>query len=258
MNINQLLLKKQRGQKISVLTAWDYLFAQILDQAGVDIILIGDSLAMVSLGHQTTLPLTEAAMLHHAQAVSRGVDHAFLVCDLPFLSYEGNPEQAWKVAGQLLKESKVQSVKVEGAYPAMLDTVEFLTRRGIPVMGHVGLTPQSVHHLGYRKQGKTDEAAERIYQEAIALQSAGAFSMVLEHIPSDLARRITDAVDIPTIGIGAGKHCDGQVLVTADFLGLTEKRPPFAPAYVDLRTQIKGAVESYCQDLSKGQFPIED
>lgn len=257
MNINQLLQKKQRSQKISVLTAWDYLFGQILDQAGVDIILIGDSLAMVSLGHQTTLPLTAEAMLHHAQAVSRGVENAFLVCDLPFLSYEGNPEQAWKVAGQLLKESKVQSVKVEGAYPAMLETVTFLTQRGIPVMGHVGLTPQAVHQLGYRKQGKTDETAERIFQQAIALESAGAFSIVLEHIPSDLAQRITDAVSIPTIGIGAGQHCDGQVLVTADFLGLTEQRPPFAPAYTDLRAQIKGAVENYCQDVTSGQFPKE-
>ena len=255
MNINQLLQKKQKGQKISVLTAWDFLLAQILDQAGVDILLIGDSLAMVALGYETTLPLSAEAMLHHAQAVSRGVSNAFLVCDLPFLSYEGNPQQAFETAGRLLKESRVQSVKLEGGHPDMLETVSFLTRRGIPVMGHVGLTPQSVHQLGYRKQGKTEEAADRIFQEAIALQEAGAFSIVLEHIPSDLAGRITEALSIPTIGIGAGKKCDGQVLVTADFLGLTEKAPPFAPAYVDLRSQIKSAVTAYCDDVSAERFP---
>lgn len=255
MNINQIQLKKRRGQKISVLTAWDFLLAQILDQAGVDIILVGDSLAMVALGYSTTLPLTEDAMLHHAQAVSRGVENACLVCDLTFLSYEGSPELAWKVAGRLLKESKVQAVKVEGGYPAMLEIVKFLTQRGIPVMGHVGLTPQAVHQLGYRKQGKTNDAAEQIYQQAIALESAGAFSIVLEHIPVDLAQRITTAVSVPTIGIGAGQFCDGQVLVTADFLGLTEKRPPFAPAYVNLRGQIQNAVERYCKDVTSGKFP---
>ncbi len=173
------------------LTAWDYAIAQLLDAAGVDIILVGDSLAMVSLGYPTTLPVSLEEMLHHTKAVRRGVQRALVVCDLPFLSYQESPQQAMHSAGRALKETGAQAVKLEGGYPAIAQTVAQLTAAGIPVMGHVGLTPQSVHQLGYRKQGKTVDAGERILQEAIALSDAGAFAIVLEHIPDNLALQIT-------------------------------------------------------------------
>ncbi len=251
----QLSKWKQEKRPIVTLTAWDYPLAQLLDKAGVDVILIGDSLAMVALGHLTTLPITLDAMLHHAAAVRRGVQRALLVCDLPFLSYQESSRQAIRSAGRVLKETGVEAVKVEGGHPEMAETVARLTAIGIPVMGHVGLTPQSVHRLGYRKQGKTDEEAERIIEEAIALSQAGAFAIVLEHIPHDLAATITAQLAIPTIGIGAGANCDGQVLVTADLLGLSEKQPPFAKSYVNLRQIITDAVEAFAIDIKEGQFP---
>ncbi len=253
--IRTLHQKKLKGQKIAVLTAWDYLLAQVLDQSGVDVILVGDSLAMVALGYSTTLPLEVEEMIYHAKAVSRAVKSAFLVCDLPFLSYQGCSQEALKVAGRFLKETQAQAVKLEGGYPDMIQTIHFLVQRGIPVMGHVGLTPQSVHQLGYRQQGTDAENAQRIFDEALALQDAGAFSIVLEHIPEALARSISEAIAIPTIGIGAGPHCDGQVLVTADFLGLTEKQPPFAKPYGNLRQVIAEATRAYCHDVRAQTFP---
>ncbi len=250
VTVHRLQKWKQEGRPIVVLTAWDYLIGRVLDQAGVDVLLVGDSLAMVALGYDTTVPLTEAEMLHHARAVGRAAQKALVVCDLPFLSYQASPQQALRSAGRLLKEANVQAVKLEGGYPDMVETVRFLTQRGIPVMGHVGLTPQSVHQLGgYRQQGKTTPEAERIRQEAIALESAGAFAVVLEHIPAALAQTITTQLTIPTIGIGAGPHCDGQVLVTADLLGLSEWQPPFAPVYDNLRDRITQAVEAFAQDV---------
>jgi 3-methyl-2-oxobutanoate hydroxymethyltransferase len=252
---HQLTQWKQQGRSIVALTAWDFAIAQILDQAGVDIILVGDSLAMVALGHSTTLPVTLDEMLHHAKAVRRGVQRALLVCDLPFLSYQESPQQAIHSAGRALKETGVQAVKLEGGHPAAVETTAQLVQAGIPVMGHVGLTPQSVHHLGYRQQGKSPEAGERILQEAIALEQAGAFSIVLEHIPSDLACQITQKLSIPTIGIGAGPHCDGQVLVTADILGLSNRQPPFAKVYANLREEIIHAVQEYGQEVREGKFP---
>ncbi len=252
---NQLIQWKQQGRSIVALTAWDYAIAQVLDQAGADLILVGDSLAMVALGHNTTLPITLDEMLHHAKAVRRGVERALLVCDLPFMSYQESPQQAMHSAGRVLKETGVQAVKLEGGHPAMAETVSHLVHAGIPVMGHVGLTPQSVHHLGYRQQGKSPEAGERILQEAIALEQAGAFAIVLEHIPSDLAGHITQKLTIPTIGIGAGPACDGQVLVTADLLGLSSRQPPFAKVYVNLREAITQAVQSYGTDVRDGRFP---
>lgn len=252
---HQLLLWKQQGRSIVTLTAWDFAIGQILDQAGADVILVGDSLAMVALGHPTTLPITLDEMLHHAKAVRRGVERALLVCDLPFLSYQESVKQAMHSAGLVLKETGVQAVKLEGGHPAAVETVARLVQAGIPVMGHVGLTPQSVHHLGYRQQGKSPEAGERILQEAIALEQAGAFSIVLEHIPSDLACQITQKLAIPTIGIGAGPHCDGQVLVTADLLGLSNRRPPFAKAYTNLREVISKAVQEYGEEVREGRFP---
>ncbi|MFB2922252.1 MULTISPECIES: 3-methyl-2-oxobutanoate hydroxymethyltransferase [Aerosakkonema] len=251
----QLIQWKRQGRLIVTLTAWDYAIAQLLDAAGVDVILVGDSLAMVALGYETTLPLTLDETIHHAKAVRRGVHKALVVCDLPFLSYQESPQQAMHSAGRILKESGAQAVKLEGGYPTIAQTVSFLVQAGIPVLGHVGLTPQSVHKLGYRQQGKTPEAGERILQEAIALEEAGAFAVVLEHIPAELALQITQKLTIPTIGIGAGPHCDGQVLVTADLLGLSQKQPPFAKSYVNLRETITQAVQNFGTEVKEGKFP---
>lgn len=251
----QLIQWKQQGRPIVALTAWDYAIALVLDAAGVDVILVGDSLAMVALGYETTLPVTLDEMIHHAKAVRRAVKQALVICDLPFLSYQESPQQAMHSAGRVLKESGAQAVKLEGGYPVMAQTVSHLVQAGIPVLGHVGLTPQSVHKLGYRQQGKSPEAGERILQEAIALEEAGAFAVVLEHIPSELALQITQKLTIPTIGIGAGLHCDGQVLVTADMLGLSEKQPPFAKSYVNLREAIAQAVQHYGSEVRNRQFP---
>ncbi len=255
ITLQHLIKAKQQGRPLTVLTAWDYAIGQLLDIAGVDIILVGDSLAMVALGHDTTLPLTLEQMLHHGAAVKRGVKRAFVVCDLPFLSYQESISQAIHTAGRILKETGVQGVKLEGGHPTALETVAQLTAIGIPVMGHVGLTPQSVHRLGYRQQGQTETDAERISSEAIALSEAGAFAVVLEHIPSDLAKAITSQLPIPTIGIGAGSHCDGQVLVTADLLGLSEKQPPFAKSYLNLRELITEAVKEFSREVRDQKFP---
>jgi 3-methyl-2-oxobutanoate hydroxymethyltransferase len=251
----QLLKWKQQKRSIVTLTAWDFSIAQILDEAGVDIILVGDSLAMVALGHSTTLPVTLDEMLHHTAAVRRGVKRALVVCDLPFLSYQESTAQAIHSAGRALKEAGAQAVKVEGGYPAIAKTIARLTAIGIPVMGHVGLTPQSVHRLGYKQQGSTVDEAERILAEAIALAEADVFAVILEHIPSDLAAHITAQLPIPTIGIGAGTSCDGQVLVTADLLGLSKKQPPFAKSYTDLRQAITQAVEDFTVEVRQHQFP---
>ncbi|HYW22335.1 MAG TPA: 3-methyl-2-oxobutanoate hydroxymethyltransferase [Nodularia sp. (in: cyanobacteria)] len=250
----QLIEWKQQGRSIVALTAWDYAIAQILDAAGVDLILVGDSMAAV-LGYETTLPITLEEMLHHAKAVRRGVKQALVVVDLPFLTYQESISQAMHSAGLVLKETGAQAVKLEGGYPAMVETIARLVQAGIPVMGHVGLTPQSVHQLGLRQQGKTQEAGERIFKEAIALEQAGVFSIVLEHIPADLAMQITQKLNIPTIGIGAGVDCDGQVLVTSDVLGLTEKQPPFAKVYTNLRETITKAVQNYAFEVRDGQSP---
>jgi 3-methyl-2-oxobutanoate hydroxymethyltransferase len=247
--VRQLSQFKAQARSIVALTAWDYAIAQILDAAGVDLILVGDSLAMVALGYENTLPLTLDQIIHHAQAVKRGVKNALVVVDLPFLSYQASIEMAIASSGRILKETGAQAVKLEGGYPAMVETVSRLVEIGIPVMGHVGLTPQSVHQLGYRQQGQTELDRERILTTAVNLERAGAFAIVLEHIPSDLAKQITQTISIPTIGIGAGVDCDGQVLVTADLLGLTARQPPFAKAYVDLRSIITTAVQEYSHEV---------
>ncbi|TVQ48168.1 MAG: 3-methyl-2-oxobutanoate hydroxymethyltransferase [Gloeocapsa sp. DLM2.Bin57] len=250
----QLIKWKQQKRPIVALTAWDYAIAQLLDEAGVDVVLVGDSLAMVALGYANTLPLTLEEMIHHASAVSRGVKNALVVCDLPFLSYQESITQAVHSAGRLLKEAGVAAVKLEGGYPAIASTVTHLTTIGIPVMGHVGLTPQSVHQLGYLQQGKTPQEQDKILQEAINLAEAGAFALVLEHIPATLAAKITESVSIPTIGIGAGNYCDGQVLVTADLLGLSEKIPPFAQPVVNLRQVVTEGVQYFINQVEKDHF----
>lgn len=256
ITIKQIIQYKQQGKPVVALTASDYAIARLLDQAEVDIILVGDSLAMVTLGYDTTLPVTLDEMLHHAKAVRRGVKNALIVFDLPFLSYQASPEQAVVSAGRALKEAGAQAVKVEGGHPAMVETIAHLVHIGIPVMGHVGLTPQSIHQFGgFRKQGRSPEAGEQILQEAIAIEAAGAFSIVLEHIPSDLALRISQKLSIPTIGIGAGPHCDGQVLVTADVLGLSAWQPPFAKSYTNLRDIIHDAVQTYAAEVRDHRFP---
>ncbi len=252
----QLSQWKQQSRRITVLTAYEYAIAQLIDQAGIDIVLVGDSLAMVGLGYDTTLPLTLDEIIHHAKAVRRGVKQALLVVDLPFLTYQESPQQAIHSAGRILKETGAQGVKLEGGYPAMAETVSQLVQVGIPVMGHVGLTPQSVHQFGgYRKQGKTSDQAARIIAEAIALEQAGAFSIVLEHIPSELPQNITQKLGIPTIGIGAGGGCDGQVLVTSDILGLSAWQPPFAKTYTNLQQTITQAVQEFCIEVREGKFP---
>jgi 3-methyl-2-oxobutanoate hydroxymethyltransferase len=252
---HQLIQWKQQERPIVALTGFDYAIAQLADRAGIDIILVGDSLAMPVLGYETTLPLTLDEILHHAKAVRRGVKQALMVVDLPFLTYQESLQQAMHSAGRVLKETGAQAVKLEGGYPVMAATVSHLTSAGIPVMGHVGLTPQSVHLIGYTKQGKTAEKADRIVAESIALEAAGAFAIVLEHIPADLAAQITEKLTIPTIGIGAGPYCDGQVLVTSDLLGLSEKHPPFAKSYANLRETITQAIKDYSLEVRERKFP---
>lgn len=250
----QLIQSKQQGRPIVALTAWDYVTARLLDAAGVDLILVGDTLAIV-LGYETTLPVTLEEMLHHAKAVRLGVKRALMVVDLPFLTYQESPQQAMHSAGRVLKETGAQAVKLEGGYPAIVQTVAQLVQAGIPVLGHIGLTPQSLHQIGLKQQGKTREAEERLLEEAIALEQAGAFSIVLEHIPAELALQITQKLTIPTIGIGAGPYCDGQVLVTSDILGLSERQPPFAKVYVNLSEKITQAVQSYAAEVREHKFP---
>lgn len=251
----QLMQWKQQGRAIVALTAWDYAIASVLDAAGIDLILIGDSLAMVALGYNTTLPVSLDEMIHHAKAVRRGVQRSLLVCDLPFMSYQESVQQAIHSAGRILKETGVQAVKLEGGNPTTVETVSRLVEIGIPVMGHVGLTPQSVHRLGYRQQGTSQASGEAILAAAIALEQAGAFAIVLEHIPAELAQHITQKLTIPTVGIGAGNHCDGQVLVTADLLGLSQRQPPFAKVYTDLRAVISTAVQNYANEVKERTFP---
>lgn len=254
VTIQQLIQWKKQGRAIVALTAWDYAIAHLLDSAGVDIVLVGDSLSVI-LGYETTLPLTLEEMLHHAKAVRRGVKQALVVVDLPFLTYQESPQQALRSAGRVLKETGAQAVKLEGGYPVMVDTIAYLVQAGIPVMGHVGLTPQSIRQLGLRQQGKTPEAGEKILAEAIALEQAGAFSIVLEHIPHELAAQISRKLTIPTIGIGAGSDCDGQVLVTADVLGLSERQPPFAKSYTNLSQAIAQAVQNFATEVRDRKFP---
>ena len=255
ITIHQLAQFKQSKTSIIALTAWDYSLAQILDAAGVDIILVGDSLAMVGLGYSSTLPVTLDEMINHTKAVCRGVKQALVICDLPFMSYQASVAQAMDAAGRVLKETDAAAIKIEGGNPRAVETVAELTAIGIPVMAHVGLTPQSFRILGYKQQGKTANEANLILDQAIALAQAGAFAIVLEHIPSDLAATITTKIPIPTIGIGAGNQCDGQVLVTADFLGLSTRKPPFAKSYVNLREVIAQAVNDFKEEVQEHKFP---
>jgi 3-methyl-2-oxobutanoate hydroxymethyltransferase len=251
ITIAQLQKWKQQHKNIVALTATDYAIAKLLDRAGVDLILVGDSLAMVALGHKNTLPVTLDQMIHHAQAVGRGVNNALLIVDLPFLSYQVSTEQAILSAGRIFKETNAQGIKLEGGYPDIVQTIHKLVQAGMPVMGHLGLTPQSVHHSGYRIQGNTPDTAAKLIQQAQDLVTAGIFALILENIPSELAAQVTQMLPIPTIGIGAGKDCNGQILVTHDILGLSDWQPPFATKYTDLQNVIIQAVQTYCQDVRR-------
>lgn len=250
---------KHQGQKIISLTAYDYLFAQIFDQAGVDMLLVGDSMATVVQGLDTTVPVTMDQMVYHAEMVSRAAKRAFVVADMPFLSFQGSTQEALHNAGRLMKESRVEAVKLEGGQP-VLETVRHLTEAGIPVMGHLGLTPQSIHQFGtYKVRGRKKEDAEQITQDALSLEQAGVFAFVLEKIPARLASEISAKVKVPTIGIGAGKGCDGQILVSHDMLGLFSRfKPRFVRRYLELSEQIGTTVEQFCRDVRSGEFPSDE
>ncbi len=239
-----------------MLTAYDFTMARLLDRAGVDVLLVGDSLGMVMLGHENTLPVTVDMVAHHSAAVSRGAARALVVGDMPFLSCHTGVSDAIRAAGRLVQEGGVQAVKIEGGHAA-LKAVQGIAEAGIPVMGHLGLTPQSVHQIGgFRKQGRSPGEAAKLLASARDLQSAGAFAVVLESIPEDVARRITSALDIPTIGIGAGPHCDGQVLVVHDVLGLYDEFvPSFVKRYADLGREVTSAAEQYVREVRDGAFP---
>jgi len=245
-------------KKITCLTAYDYPTARLMDEAGVDVVLVGDSVAMVVLGYESTLPLTMEESLHHTKAVRRGVQRALVVADMPFGTYQGDVNGALKNAVRFVKEAGAEAVKVEGG-ERRLEVIARLTEAEIPVMGHVGLTPQSVHAMGgYRVQGKTERAAEQLQRDARAVEAAGAFAIVLEGIPRELAAEITKSVRIPTIGIGAGPDCDGQILVLHDLLGLTFQEPPkFARRYANVGEVISQAVREYCEDVQGGAFPSD-
>ena len=258
VSIDDLKAMKQRGEKIAMLTAYDYPTARLLDEAGVPIILVGDSLGMVVLGYSSTLPVTMADMLHHVAAVVRGTQRTHVVADMPFMSYQASPEDALRNAGRFLQEAGAQSVKLEGGV-TVAETVRRLVEAGIPVMGHIGLTPQSVNQFGgYKIQGKTPAAAVKLLNDARALEQAGAYAIVLETIPAPLGKLVSERLSIPTIGIGAGPYCDGQVQVLHDMLGLhPDFVPKHAKQYAHLAEEIGRAVREYLAEVQENRFPTE-
>jgi 3-methyl-2-oxobutanoate hydroxymethyltransferase len=255
---NTIQEMKQKGEKIAMLTSYDFSMATIVDEGGIDVILVGDSASNVMAGHETTLPITLDQMIYHAQSVVRAVKRALVVVDLPFGSYQGNSKEALNSAIRIMKESGAHAVKLEGGLE-IRESIERIITAGIPVMGHLGLTPQSIYKFGtYTVRAKEEAEAEKLKQDIMVLQDAGCFSVVLEKIPAKLAKEVTDSVKIPTIGIGAGPHCDGQVLVINDMIGLTKGfKPRFLRQYLNLFDQINGAVQSYVKDVKKGNFPDE-
>lgn len=253
IRVPDLRSMKERGEKIAALTAYDVAMARLLDRAGIDMILVGDSLGMVVLGFENTLPVTLDMMIHHTKAVSRGAKRALIVADMPFLTFQLSIEEAMRNAGRLIQEGGAAAVKIEGGRQ-IVDTAKRLVDIGVPVMGHLGLTPQSVHQLGgFRPQGRDSEAAEKLVKDAELLESAGAFAIVLESIPADLSGRVTASLKIPTIGIGAGTQCDGQVLVINDVLGLSDGPiPPFAKQYAQVAETILSTARAYIEDVRAG------
>jgi 3-methyl-2-oxobutanoate hydroxymethyltransferase len=251
--------RKTQGPSIAVVTAYDFTMARLVDEAGVDVVLVGDSLGMVVQGLANTLPVTLDEICYHGRAVSRGLYRAHLVGDMPFMSFQVSPEQAVANAGKMMKEGAFESVKLEGGVE-IAEHVARMVSLGIPVMGHVGLAPQRVHALGgFRVQGKTDEAADRIVADAIAIEQAGAYSIVLEAMPAEVASRVTRAVSIPTIGIGAGRGCDGQVLVSTDLLGMSRGRAPkFVKHFAELGEAVVNATRAYVDEVRAGTFPAKE
>lgn len=247
---------KEKAEKISMLTAYDYTMASILDRAGLDIILVGDSASNVMAGHDTTIPMTMDQMIYHTSCVTRGVEQALVIADLPFMSYQITATEALQSAGRMMKEASAHGVKLEGGQE-IADTVQRVTQAGIPVMGHLGLTPQSIYEFGtYKVRAQKEKEAERLIEDAKALEQAGCFALVLEKIPAPLAQKVTRTLSIPTIGIGAGPHCDGQVLVVHDMLGLNKEfKPRFLRRYADLDTSVTNAVQAYITDVKEGNFP---
>ena len=255
--VTTVSVRQMKGQrKIAVLTAYDYPMAAILDRVGIDIMLVGDTSGVVVAGYENTLPVTLDQTVYHTAAVMRGAKHALVVADLPFMSYQVSEDQAKANAGRVMKETNCQAVKLEGGQN-MASTIKALTRIDIPVMGHVGLTPQSIHRMGGHKvQGRVKTQAEQIMADALAVEESGAFSIVLEGVPENLAREITEKISIPTIGIGAGRFCDGQVLVLHDMLGLFDRfRPKFVKQYANLSAEIEKAVQNYIDEVRDGAFP---
>jgi 3-methyl-2-oxobutanoate hydroxymethyltransferase len=259
ITIQDFLRKKAEKKKITMLTAYDYPFAKIVDEAGIDGIIVGDSLGMVVQGLENTLPVTMDEMIYHTKIVARAVQNTMVVGDLPFMSYQASVEEAVRNAGRFIKEAGASAVKIEGG-AEVADRIRALTRSDIPVMAHIGLTPQSIHRMGgYKVQGKTEESARRLMEEAHIAEDAGAFSLLLEAIPMGLAKRITQELTIPTIGIGAGPHCDGQVLVLHDVIGLFERfLPKFAKRYANLKDEALKAVKIYKEEVEKGDFPSSE
>ncbi len=259
LTIQDIITMKKNGENVSMLTAYDASFAGLIDAAGIDMVLVGDSLGMVLLGYNSTIPVTMEEMLHHCRAAGKGVKRAVLVGDMPFMSYQVSESEAISNAGRFLKEAGCDAVKLEGG-TEMCATVGAIVKAGIPVMGHIGLTPQTASQLGgFKVQGKDADSSRRLLQSARDLETAGAFSIVLECIPAQLSEAITRAVSIPTIGIGAGKHCDGQVLVTHDMVGMFEKfRPSFVKQYINLAPQIMEAVATYHEEVKSGSFPDDE
>ncbi len=254
-----LAILKKKGVKISALTAYDFITAQILDRSGIDVILVGDSLSNVFQGNETTLPVTMDEMIYHTKAVTKGVKRAMIVVDMPFMSYQLGADDGFRNAGRILKETHAAAVKLEGG-KRVAQTIKKITENGIPVMGHLGLTPQSIHQFGgYKERGTTKKEADEIIADAKILEESGAFALVLEKIPADLAKKITASLTIPTIGIGAGKFCDGQILVTPDMLALNvDFHPRFVRHYSKLASEINKAVKNYIDDVKKGNFPSKD
>ena len=259
ITLSKIQAKKREGRPITMLTAYDYSSALLVDHADIDVILVGDSLAMVMMGLKSTVPVTMEEMLHHCRAVSKGAQRALLVGDMPFMSFQVDTTEAVRNAGRFLKEGAMEAVKLEGG-TEVVPIVEAIISAGIPIMGHIGLTPQSVSKLGgYRVQGKSSAAALKLLQDAIALESAGCFSIVLEAVPAPVAKFISERLEIPTIGIGAGPECDGQVLVYHDLLGLFDKfTPKFVKQYANLNEVIHLALRSYAEDVSSHQFPGDE
>ena len=258
VTIPQLTEWKKNQRKIIALTAYDYTFARLLDESGIDVILVGDSAGMVAMGYENTLPVTMDEMIHHTRGVRRGVQHALLVGDMPFMSYHTSAEDTIRNAGRFIQEGGAEAVKMEGG-SRVFDKISAVVQAGISVMGHVGLTPQSVHQFGgYRVQGKNYLDARQIKKDALDLQKAGVFSLVLEGIPMELAAEITAELEIPTIGIGAGPHCDGQILVTQDMLGMNlDFAPKFVKKYAELGTAVRSAVQDYVDEVQSSAFPDE-